>query len=177
MSFGIDMISSDFRQSHGQSLPAGGGPAYNGPGSRAGRERTLRQFEIVEHTADVGLIAYGDTREALFANAALGMFSIIGNPAKVSPREPRPIRAEGDDGETLLAAFLTELLYVFDTEHWMVHGVEVADLSETEVRATARGEPASPDHDLTTEIKAVTHHGLSVRREGGTWRATVLFDI
>ena len=177
MSFGIDMMSSDFRQSRGRSLPAGSGPAYNSPGGHAGREKSLRQFEIVEHTADIGLIAYGDTREALFANAALGMFSIIGDPAKVAPREQRPVRAESEDSETLLAVFLTELLYVFETEHWMVHKVEVADLSETEVRATARGEPASPDHDLATEIKAVTHHGLSVRREGGTWRATVLFDI
>ena len=71
---------------------------------------SVQPFEIVDHTADVGVRAYGATPEELFANAALGMFSIIGDVERVAPRETRDVRAEAEDVALLLAAFLGELL-------------------------------------------------------------------
>ena len=35
-------------------------------------------FEILEHTADIGLRAHGESMEALFENAAAGMLEILG---------------------------------------------------------------------------------------------------
>ena len=37
----------------------------------------MKKFELIEHTADVGLVAYGKTLAEAFANAAYGLFSII----------------------------------------------------------------------------------------------------
>jgi SHS2 domain-containing protein len=34
-------------------------------------------FEIFDHTADIGIIAYGADFEKLFSNAALALFSLI----------------------------------------------------------------------------------------------------
>jgi len=137
----------------------------------------MRPFEITDHTADVGITAYGATREELFANAALGMLSIIGDPDTVAAKDTREVQVQASDPAALLAAFLGELLYLLEVEHFVFHDAVVETISETEVRATINGEPLAPHHDLHTEIKAVTHHGLRVEHVGGTWEANVLFDI
>ena len=36
-----------------------------------------KEFEIIEHTADVGIRAYGANMQEAFANAAKGLFSLI----------------------------------------------------------------------------------------------------
>jgi len=137
----------------------------------------MRRFEIIEHTADVGIAAYGKSREELFANAAIGMFHIIGDQAQVEPHLARQIHVHADDQELLLAAFLSELLYLFEVEHFVLHDAAITRLSDTEVEATLHGEPISSKHDLCAGIKAVTHHDLTVTNQDGVWRATVLFDV
>ena len=137
----------------------------------------MHKFEILDHTADIGVAAYGATLEELFANAALGMFTIVGDPTRVAPREEREVHVRSDDIESLLAAFLAELLYLFEVGRFMPHRTVVQAVSDNEIRATVHGEPVSPLHDLTTDIKAVTHHGLLVEKRDDLWRATVLFDV
>lgn len=138
---------------------------------------SARRFEIIDHTADVGLAAYGATCEELFANAALGMFSVIGDAARVRPAETRRVHVRADGLESLLAVFLSELLYQLEVDRFVPHDVEVESISDAEVRAVVHGEPLAPRHELHTEIKAVTHHGLTVEKTDEGWRATVLFDV
>jgi len=137
----------------------------------------MKKFEIIEHTADVAIEAYGSTREELFANAALGMFTIIGDTDKVAPAESRLIEVHADGPELLLADFLAELLYQLDVSHFVLHHATVESVTDTDVRAMVYGEPLGPHHELFTDIKAVTHHRLKVERCDSGWRATVLFDI
>ena len=137
----------------------------------------MRPFEITDHTADVGITAYGATREELFANAALGMLSIIGDPDTVAAKDTREVQVRASDPAALLAAFLAELLFLLEVEHFVTRRADVESVSDTEARATLHGEPIAPHHELHTEIKAVTHHGLRVEQVGGTWEANVLFDI
>ena len=137
----------------------------------------MQPFEIIDHTADVGLAAHGVTCEELFANAALGMCTIIGDAGTVREAETRETRAAAPDRAALLAAFLGELLYLFEVERFVCRRAEVESVTDTEARAVLHGEPISPRHDLHTEIKAVTHHGLTVEQRDGAWHATVLFDI
>ncbi len=137
----------------------------------------MRPFEITDHTADVGITAYGATREELFANAALGMLSIIGDPDTVAPKQAREVQVQASDPAALLAAFLAELLFLLEVEHFVTRRADVESVSDTEARATLHGEPIAPHHDLHTEIKAVTHHELTVEHTEHGWRGTVLFDI
>jgi len=137
----------------------------------------MQPFEIIDHTADVGLAAHGATREQLFANAALGMATIIGDIDKVRETETREVHVTASDIAALLATFLSELLYLLEVEHFVCRRADVESVTETDVRATAYGEPISPEHDLHTEIKAVTHHDLTVEQRNDAWHATVLFDI
>ena len=50
----------------------------------------MRKFKLIEHTADIGLTAYGKTLAEAFANAAYGMFSIITGISRIVAKT-RPI--------------------------------------------------------------------------------------
>ncbi len=76
-----------------------------------------KEFEILEHTADVGIVAYGSDMKQAFANAAKGLFSIITELDDVEETGHRDIALTAPDRESLLVAWLNELIYLFDTEN------------------------------------------------------------
>jgi len=135
-------------------------------------------FEVLEHTADAGIVAYAGSLEELFANAAAGMFSLMADLDSVHPAEQRDIAIEARDRETLLVRWLTELLYYLDAEEMLFCRFEVEEATETRLRARAFGERIDPGrHRLHFGVKAVTRHMLEVTPEDGGYRARVLFDI
>lgn len=135
-------------------------------------------YEIFEHTADVGLRARATDLNELFAEAARALFSLIlANPDSVRPVQEASIRIEGDQIEDLLFDWLAELLYRFDANHLLFRDFDVA-VDAAGLEATARGEPVDLGrHELEMELKAITYHGLTVRREGDGWLAEVIVDI
>jgi len=50
-----------------------------------------KKYEFIEHTADLGLKAYGASIEELFVNAAEGLFDALVSPKGVEEREERVI--------------------------------------------------------------------------------------
>ncbi len=135
-------------------------------------------FEILEHTADVGLRAFGGTLAALFENAAAGLLEIALDRATVFEREMRPVRAEATDREALLVNWLQEILWLVDGERWLPRRVSVAEISQTRVAGAAHGEPRDATrHLLRIIVKAITYHQLSVREQNGIWVAEVFLDI
>ena len=73
-----------------------------------------RPFEILEHPADVGFLAFGATLAEMFANAALAMITLACDPETVREAEQRKIEATGEDVESLLYAWLAEILAVME---------------------------------------------------------------
>ena len=135
-------------------------------------------FEILEHTADVGIVAHGDSLAELFANAATGMFAIMVELEDVSQTEERRIEVEARDHEGLMVRWLTELLYYLDAEELLFSRFVVEEVSETRLRARAFGERIDAErHRLHFGVKAVTRHMLEVTQEEDEYRAQVLFDI
>lgn len=135
-------------------------------------------FEILEHTADAGIIAHGADLAELFANAGLGMFSLMADLEGVQEREERLIQVAGRDREGLLVRWLSELLYYLDAEELLFCRFQVQELFDTGLRARAFGERIDRErHRLRFGVKAVTRHMLQIAREDGGYRATVLFDI
>jgi len=135
-------------------------------------------FEILEHTADVGIVAHGGSLAELFANAATGMFAIMAELEGVRQTEERRIQVEGRDHEGLMVRWLTELLYYLDAEELLFSRFVVEEVSETRLRARAFGERIDPErHRLHFGVKAVTRHMLEVAQEEDDYRAQVLFDI
>jgi len=139
--------------------------------------RPTKRFEILDHTADAILRAHGRGLGDLFENAALGMFSIVGEPGNAAPAVEREVSVSAEDRESLLVAWLSELLFLFETTE-IFFGEFECRVADNAVRAVVRGERFDPvRHGFKTEIKAVTRHRLSVARQGGRWVATVLFDL
>ncbi len=137
----------------------------------------MRPFRIIEHTADTFLEANGRELGELFANAALGMFAVIAEPQKAVPIERRAVSLTDDTTADLLHAWLSELLYLFETEGLFFCAFECS-VEDGRLDAVVRGEPFDADrHGYRTEIKAVTHHELKVERTDAGWQARLLLDL
>ncbi|TLZ78929.1 MAG: archease [Methanobacteriota archaeon] len=133
------------------------------------------RYEEIDHTADVGIRAYGRTVDELFANAAEGMFSFIADLSRVKPVGEVEVRLEADDLPTLLLRWLSELLYVHETQRLLFSSFEV-NVVGMSLEGRVRGEAIDKKrHELKLAIKAVTRHGLTVDPEKGI--AEVIFDI
>jgi SHS2 domain-containing protein len=140
--------------------------------------RDLGGFELVEHTADIGVQATGDTLAEALAWVAKGMFTVIADLERVEPRAILEVSVRSTDREALVVDWLNELLYRHETEGFLPTDFHVA-IDETETRLEGRclGEPFDPlHHDLLTSVKAATYHELSVSHDG-SWRIQVLLDV
>jgi len=137
-----------------------------------------KKYEFIEHTADLGLKAYGASVEELFVNAAEGLFDALVSPKSVEEREERVIEVEAEALDELMVSWLAELLYVYDTEKFVFKRFDVKRLKGNQVEAIARGEVLDPArHEIKTGIKAVTYHKLYVEESEGGWETQVIFDI
>jgi SHS2 domain-containing protein len=136
-----------------------------------------KDFEILEHAADVGIIARGATLDETFANAARALFSIIANLDNVDEVFHHDIELEAPDPESLLIAWLNELIYTFDTENILFKRFDISKLTRTRIKARTYGEKIDkPRHEIKTGVKAATYHMLKIAKQNG-WQAQVLFDI
>ncbi|KAA0003471.1 MAG: archease [Thermoplasmata archaeon] len=137
----------------------------------------MKEYEIFEHTADIGIIAHGLTLEKAFENVAKGMFSIITNKGKIERKEKKiiEISREGDN-EQLVVDFLSELLYIHDVENYVFGEFNVK--INNVLTAEAWGEKYNREkHGYGIEIKAVTYHLLAIKEDEKGFHITVLFDI
>ncbi len=140
------------------------------------------RFAILEHPADVGFLAYGATLEELFENAALAIISIAGEVDNVRESDRRQIEVTGENIESLLYAWLAEILAVMDAERMALRRAEVTELvSEAcggRVRGVVYGEPFDrAQHAAGVAIKAVTYHQFAIERTADGWRARVFLDL
>jgi SHS2 domain-containing protein len=135
-------------------------------------------YETFEHTADLGLRVEAPDLAGLFAEAGRGLASMmVANIDDVRPLQERNLAIEGADPEYLLFDWLTELLYIFDSERLLLTDFHVK-IDDRGLRAVCRGEPLDPGrHLLEHEVKAITYHGLRLEQTGGTSRAEVIVDI
>ena len=135
------------------------------------------RFEVIDHTADVGIVAYGGNLGEAFANAAYGMFSLIAELDGVTENLCREIALQAPDQEVLLVDWLNELLYLFDVDHVIFSRFEISDLNQNQLRAKAYGEKIDTSrHQLKTEVKAATYHSLKIEENNG-FRVQVILDI
>ena len=135
-------------------------------------------YELIDHTADTGIRVRGRTRADVFARAAWAFADLHTDATRVEPRERVAVAVEGLDAGDVLRRFLRELHYLYETRRLVLPHVTIGRLTARCCEATAAGETFDPArHEARGEIKAVTHHGLVVRREGRGWLAEVIFDL
>jgi SHS2 domain-containing protein len=141
----------------------------------AGRKRGFRE---IEHTADLGIEAEGESPAELFTAAAEGLYALIADPAGIQTRQAISVSAVGDGWEELLQAWLSELLAEFNLRGFIAKQCAITRIERDAVAARLEGEPLDlKRHRFHTEIKAVTYHDLRVWQDGDKWRARVIFDV
>jgi len=136
------------------------------------------RYRSINHTADLGLQVFGETLPELYAHAAEGMCALYFDLPAVEPREKRSIAVQGYDREEVLVAWLGELLYHIEVEHFLPCRFDIRSLDDTHLEAEVAGETFDPArHRWRTGIKAATYHNLRIERDpAGFWTATIIFD-
>ena len=144
------------------------------------------EYELVPHTADLKMLAYGTTMQELFRNALKGMFACIkpksshitykgDEPIIKSYTTEHKVVTRSMDQETLLVDFLSDCLYLSDIHNEAYFDARFSVLDTTELEATIYG--VGIEGFEVVEIKAVTYHDLKLEQIDGVWRATLVFDI
>lgn len=133
-------------------------------------------FREVDHTADRQVEVWAPEISGLLEEAAKGMYEVtrvqLGSEVQVTRR----FRLDHPDRETMLVGFLSELLFMLQTEHLAFDRftLKFEEQPEKSVSVLAVGQPVS---GIEQEIKAVTWHALSVEQNREGYRARVTFDV
>ena len=133
-------------------------------------------YEVLEHTADVGLRLRGTTLEEIFSAAGEGFAELQGawHPGE---GRPTPIEVVGSDPAQLLVAWLDELLYLQEARDVVFGGFEVQGVEDERVQARVRLAPRDERSLESVGVKAATLHRLRVERGSEGWVAEVYLDV
>ncbi|UCD56957.1 MAG: archease [Candidatus Hydrogenedentota bacterium] len=136
------------------------------------------KYEIIEHTADIGICVKAGNLEELFAVAACAMFDIMVDIAKVEPVHKAEISLEADCLEELFVTWLNELVFRAEISGTFFSKFEVYSVTDKSLKASVMGEPYNENvHSIGEHVKAATYHQLEVSRSDRGWLARVIFDV
>lgn len=149
----------------------------------------MKNYKILEHTADIKVKALGKTKEELFLNAMKGMTAVL-RPQVQSPKSKvqNKIKVESLDLNSLLVDFLNEVLYQGQVNKEAYNDIKFSKFSDKELEGELFGNKIEL---FGEDIKAATYHELEItpprvdsrprgeagKNKKGLWEGTVLFDI
>jgi len=129
--------------------------------------------------ADCALEIHGRDLDDLFATAARALADVMVEPDTVARDVERPLRLEARALDLLLHDWMSELIFLKDSE-WLVFPDPVVHVRATPPALTARltGGRIDPARTvLRADPKAVTFHQFALERRGAGWYARVVIDI
>jgi SHS2 domain-containing protein len=148
------------------TTPEGGGSTPQG------------EFHLLEHPSDLGIEASGKTVGEAFEQAALGLTAVIAETDSIEPLDERRVTVDAQDYENLLVKWLSEILYLYDGEDYLLKEAKVESISPTKLVASLSGEKYEPEkHKLKMDVKAVTYHQLSIETGKVSTTIRVFLDI
>ena len=136
----------------------------------------MKDYELIDHTADVGVKAFGSSVEEAFSHVAEAMFDLMTDNSKIDEVGEYRIELDAPDREQLLVDWLSELVFLHDVDG-VVFGRFDVKIKGNQLSAKAYGESFdTAKHKIGMEIKAVTYHMLMVEEKPPIF-VQVLFDI
>jgi len=138
----------------------------------------MKNYEIIEHTADMIVRIKGRDLKNLFVNAGLAIFQISSEKqqAKYPEKHKIIITQKADDIEELFINWLNELLSLSAVEGLVFEDIIISDISDKSVEAVATGTDLR-NYKVNSEIKAATYHQLKIEKMQSGWLAEVVFDV
>jgi len=134
-------------------------------------------YEIIQHTADIGIKVKGRTLPKTIGKSILAMSDLMLGNMKIGSSEEKGFTIEENDLEIALVSILEEVLYIFEYHKFGVSLCSV-NIKNNEYRVHLNGAHYNPNKITDgMEIKAVTYHQLKVKRTPDNWIVSVIFDI
>ncbi len=130
-------------------------------------------FEEISHTADWSVRVWAPDLPSLFAESARAMNALAGTVTAKGPRVKRTFESEAPDAESLLVAFLSELIYYQEQENLAFEAFELEVKSKKLKVEMEGGKIISTDK----AIKAVTYHNLKIEKTQRGFETTIVFDV
>jgi len=138
----------------------------------------VKNYEIFEHTADIGLRIRAKSLEELFKNAGLAIFEVSTKRQYVRNKTHTDIfiKLQAEDLEELFVTWLNELLSLSSAKGLVFHNIKISKLVDFNLEATVTGSDIN-NFQVHNEIKAATYHQLKIHQSGNEWVADVILDV
>ncbi|BCU67167.1 archease [Sulfolobales archaeon HS-7] len=138
-----------------------------------------KKYEYLEHTADVGIRAYGKTLNEAFENSAIALFNLISNIEKINVIKKFSIDILGFDLENLFYKWIESLLIIHDSYNVILSRFNVnIDMNTLNLSGTVGGETFNRDtHEKRVVVKAITYHEIKIVEEEGLVMIEFVVDI
>jgi len=139
-------------------------------------------FKYVDHFSDVGIISSGKTVEDLFSISAEAMFGVMAEISDIGTSKSFDVTVASDDLESLMVDWLSELLFIFDSEETLLSKFDVQSIEKKDdeyiLNSIVFGDPTDNKiQRFKTEVKAVTYNKLRVEKKDNFWEAEVVLDL
>ena len=137
-----------------------------------------KNYEIFDHTADIGIRITGKDPKNLFRNAGLALFQISSRRQFSKNKKHTIVKVQQEAGslEELFVNWLNELLSLSEANGLIFHEIKVKRLEGNTLEAFCTGSDIA-NYKVNIEIKAATYCGLKVEKTGSSWSAEVVLDI
>jgi len=130
-------------------------------------------FEEISHTADWSMRVWAQDLPSLFAESARAMNALAGTVTGAGPRVKRTFESEGSDAESLLVAFLSELVYYQEQEN-LAFDTFAIQISAKQISVNMEGARIAA---VDKAIKAVTYHNLKVEETSRGYEVVIVIDV
>jgi SHS2 domain-containing protein len=138
----------------------------------------MEKFRVLDISGDIGLTAFGKSKNEVFINAAIGMYSLITNLTSIKEKKTMSLSVESNSFDGLLVSWLNELIFHFDAYGFIGKKIDIKEFSEKQISATVTGEEFDAGrHEGKLLIKAATYHKLRIEKIDDLWEIDVIFDI
>lgn len=134
-------------------------------------------YELLPHTADVMLSAWGPTTEDCLADAARALVACVADVREARPQRLVGFTCDPAPEPELLIQLLEEVIFLLDTEDAVPVAVGVARTGQGGLVGEFGVAPLSEVTIVGPAPKAVTRHGLRWERDGGGYRCQVVVDV
>lgn len=126
----------------------------------------MERYKFLKHTADAKFQAYGRSLEEAFSNAALAVAGLMWDWENVERKLERPVKVRGNDLEQLLISFLEEIIYLLETEMFLLSSVEKLMIEKEakgyRLKALFKGDRHSEKYKIYGDVKAITYNEMEI---------------
>lgn len=133
--------------------------------------------ELLPHTADVVVSAWGPTAERCYAEAVRGLVACFADVRHARPDRAVPFNCEPGPDSELLVQLLEEVIYLVDAHDIVPVGAAVARTREGGLVGELDVVALSSVSLIGAAPKAISRHGLRFARDGAGWRCAAVVDV